>query len=562
MSADETGRIAGAAPTDADTVIRARRIHVFDEQERVATALAVKDGKVFALGDDAEDLAPLVGPRTAVVDLSDQVLMPSFYDTHNHLLLTAVDRYCYLDLSTARSIDDLVELVAERARTAEPGTWIISSRRWSDTQLTEARLPTASELDKASPNHPVCLRRDGHVMVVNTRALQLAGWYGSTVDPPGGTLGRNADGTPNGQLFEFAAYQPVADLLPVLGRDERVDALGRMCADYNARGITAVRDPGVAARGDLDVYEALRRRGGLSVRSRVMLFVRFNESPTIADAIAKLDSWGVRSDFGDDLLRIDGIKTSIDGGIEGAALDAPYESNPDHSGHLLADADELEELALAAVDLGYRVGCHVVGGRAVSTAITAFEAVLRQRPTLPPAWLSLEHAFFADADMRRRVVDAGIGVTVQFPIVAALGGQMLTHWGPERSNEAVPIRSWCEDGAIVSGGTDSNVSPFDPLLAIWGTITRRTSDGEVLGASQAVDRRTAFALYTIAGPKAFGEAATRGPLLPGRLADFVAFDTDPLECDVDLIPELAPTLTVLGGRAVHDPHGRFPGAGL
>ncbi|TFI42481.1 amidohydrolase [Rhodococcus sp. 1R11] len=544
-----------------DTVIRARQIHTFAHDLEDVQALGILGGKIVATGAGDDNLEALVGPRTRIVDAPESTIMPSFYDTHNHLLLTAVDKFCFVDLSSCKSIDDVVAAIAAKAQTTPSGQWIVSSRHWQDSNLRESRLPFAEELDRATSQHPVCLKRDGHVMVVNTRGLEMAGLRDLMEDPVGGTLGRHSDGMPNGQLFEFAAYRPVNDLLPEPTIEEKVEALGQMCRAVNARGMTAVRDPGLTPRGELDVYQVLRERGGLTVRTRALLFVRVNRFPTLADAISGIDAWGVRSDFGDDLLRVDGIKTSLDGGIEGAALGAPYIGRPDYSGHLLIEPDALTEFVTAAVDKGYRVGCHAVGDRAVDTAVTAFENVLASNPTLPPGWLSVEHAFFADEAMRKRVVDAGIGVTVQFPIASALGTHMVEHWGADRANAAMPIREWVDEGAIVSGGTDSNVSRYDPLLAIWETITRKTQHGEILGAAHAVDRRTAFELYSIAGPRAFGESDTRGTLVPGHWADMVAFDTDPLECDVDAIPELDPVFTLLGGRAVHDRTGVARDAG-
>lgn len=540
-------------PRFADVLIRAGAVHPFDGGENVHRSLALRGGEVLAVGRDAAELDGLVGPGTTIIDDPQLVVLPAFHDTHNHQLWTSRDLDA-LQLRDCTSIPEIVGAIAAQAQGTPRGEWVVTSRSWHESTIDERRLPTAAELDKATTDHPVFVRRGGHVGVANSRALRLAGIDRDTPDPQGGTVVRDAAGNPTGPLIEFPAFAPIGALLPSLTFEDQVDALRRVCALYNSRGIGAVRDPGVY-RDDMLVYQALHERGGLSVRSNVM--IRLDADWSTDDKITEIERWGVRTGFGDDLLRLGGLKIFLDGGVEGGALSEPYANDPDYRGHLFIDVDELERVVATAVRRGWRVGCHAVGDVAVRTVLDAYERVLRDRPELPAGWLVIEHAFFADAEQRRRAIALGVGVTVQHPLLYSLAGNMLTYWGEARTEQVMPVREWVDEGALVAAGSDCNVTPFDPLLSIWGLVTRGTQTAGPRGPQHAIDRRTAFELYTTAGARLIGEQRRRGALAPGLLADLVAFTADPLSCPLGDLPQLQVAFTMVAGRAVYDPHELF-----
>lgn len=543
---------AATNATVADLIIEARRIYTFDGDHSTHRALAVRDGRVLALGSSRDDLSSLIGDATRVADARDLVLTPGFFDSHNHQLHTARNLDA-VDLDGATQIADLLDLVAERARQTPAGEWIVTSSTWHETNLREGRLPTADELDRATSSHPVCVHRGGHVRVANGEALRRAGITASTPDPPGGTIVRNPDGSPNGQLIEFAAFEPLDRLVPTPSFEADVASLGRVCRRYNERGLVAVRDPGLG-RDELLIYQALRDQGRLTTRSHLM--VRLPPTMDRAQKLSELASWGVRTGFGDDLLRIDGIKMVADGGVEGGALSEPYANNAGYRGHLMTSVDELSEVTAAAVARGWKVGTHAVGDVAVRVVLDAYERVKARFPTLPPGWLTIEHAFFADATQRRRAIDLGVSITVQHPLLYALGGNMVIYWGEARTAEVFPLREWVQEGALIAAGTDSGPAPWDPLLSIWGMVTRGTRVAGRPGPEHAIDQKTAFWLYTVGGGRLFGEGA-RGELSISNLADLVAFPDDPLTCPIDDLPGLQPEFTLLSGAAVFDLHGRL-----
>jgi predicted amidohydrolase YtcJ len=278
---------------------------------------------------------------------------------------------------------------------------------WHESNLAEGRLPTALELDQATREHPVWVKRGGHIGVANSLALKLANITRETPDPKGATIKRFPDGTPNGILLEAAAWQLVSQLIPPLPTEQLAEHLRQACMVYNSLGIGAVRDP-IVSRDEFLAYQLLRERGELTVRCQVMFLMPRGPVDSI---IADIASLGVRSGFGDDWLRIWGLKTHMDGGAEGAALDQPYSDAPNYSGNLYWKVDDLVEVATYAVRRGWKIGTHAVGDRAVRTLLDAYERVIAENPGIKPGTLVIEHGMLAYAEQRARAIKRGIPIT-------------------------------------------------------------------------------------------------------------------------------------------------------
>ena len=536
------------APCLADRLIRADAIYSMAQDRAVYQAIAIRDEWIVAVSQDPHGLDGLISADTQVLDAPDLTILPAFEDTHNHLMfaaqnmgLVAVDR--------AHTLAEFIDLIRQRAAQTPAGTWIQTSAAWHEVNLAEGHLPTAPELDEATRNHPVLVRRGGHVVVANSLALTLGGITRDTPDPQGGTILRFPDGTPTGVLIEAPAYAPVIALVPAMTPEQLVEGLRHACRAYNAYGIGTVRDPWVA-REQMSVYQALWEQGELTVRSRLMLAP---QAATLEKSMAIIEGFGVRSGFGDDFLKLWGLKFGLDGGAEGGALDEPYLNNAGYRGHLLWNPDDLLTLTNFAVRRGWKIGTHAIGDRAVRTLLDVYEQVIRENPGLGPGTLVLEHGFLADATQRARAIRLGIPVTVQHPLLYTLGSVLLEGWGEERTRQIMPVRSWLVEGASLSAGTDYPVSPFNPLLALWGMVTRGTLKVGIQGPEYTIDQYTAVQLYTVAGAQLNGESHRRGTLEPRRLADLVAFRSNPITCAIDDLPDLSPIFTMVGGRAVYDP---------
>src|SRR5215467_11392010 len=538
-----------AEPRLLDCVIRAGAIHSMTGQ--TYRSVGLRSPEIVAVSADLHGLDDLAGGGTAVVDAGDLTLLPAFADSHEHLM-EASRNTLLVPVDNARSVAEFTGMVTDAARAARPGEWILTSIGWHESNLAENRVPTLAELDAAAPDHPVLARRGGHFAVVNSAALAAAGIGADTPDPPGGRIGRLADGSRDGVLEGGAVYQ-VAAFAPGPGRAQLAGALGTGSAAYAALGVGTIREAMITV-DELLAYQDAADRGLLNVRVRLML--RVGSELTEEAAIALIDGLGARSGFGDDRLRIWGLKFVLDGGVEGAAMEQPYASDPGNSGHLNWDPAVMTRVCVEAAGRGWRIGTHAVGDRAVRTLLDLYEAVATQVGPLSPWTLVIEHAMVTDAAERERAVRDGFGVTVQHPVLWNMGSEMLATWGPERTGRVTPLDQWVAAGADLAAGTDI-VRPFNPMTNVWGMVTRGTKSAGVQGPGHAISVGTALELYTMGTAALNHEQDRLGSITPGKLADLVGYPADPLAADPDDLPELTPAFTMVGGRAVHDPSKRL-----
>jgi predicted amidohydrolase YtcJ len=535
----------------ADVLIRPGAIHTFGPDAEPARALAVQGDVIIGLSPRSDGLDDLAGPRTVVIDDAEFTLLPAFNDTHNHLL-EATRNASFVPAQQARSIAELVEMIRVRAATTTPGQWIQTSNAWHEQALAERRLPTAQELDEATREHPVIVRRGGHMAVLNSRALAASHIDVTTADPPGGKLGRHPDGSLDGMLEGGAQYALVRVPSPPMA--EQIDGVERSCQMFAASGIGIVRDPVVSPEG-MRVYQAAADAHRLSIRVRPLLLV--SPMGPVARRIAQIDDFALRSGFGNDRIKVWGLKFVLDGGPEGGALDESYANDPTFKGHLNWEPDELFSVMRSAVRDGWRVATHAIGDRAVRTLLDVYERIAAATGPLPPRTFVIEHAFLSDRAQRARAIALGVHITVQHALLYALGDSLVRLWGVERTRNVMPVKAWLDAGAELSGGTDYPIGFFEPLRTVHGMVTRETATIGVQGPEFAIDRLTAMRLCTVAGADLSDERAALGPLRVGRLADLVAFRRDPLTVPIDELLTLKPAFTVVGGRPVHDPEHHF-----
>ena len=286
-----------AEPRLLDYLISAGAIHSMAGQ--TYRSVGLRGAEIVAVSPDLHGLDDLASGDTAVVDAGDLTLLPAFADSHEHLM-EASRNTLLVPVDKARSVAELTGMVAEAAQAAAPGGWILTSISWHESNLAEKRLPTLAELVAAVPDHPVLARRGGHLAVVNSAALAAAGIGADTPDPPGGKIGRLADGSRDGMLEGGAVYQ-VAAFAPGPGRAQLVGALGTGSAAYAALGVGTIREAMITV-DELLAYQDAADRGLLNVRVRPMM--RVGSELTEDAAIALIDGLGARSGFGDDWLRI------------------------------------------------------------------------------------------------------------------------------------------------------------------------------------------------------------------------------------------------------------------
>jgi predicted amidohydrolase YtcJ len=539
-------------PADAlrlDYLIKAGHIHSMTGE--TYRSVGVRGPEIAAVSADPDGLDDLAGGSTTVVDAGDLTVLPAFADSHEHLM-EASRNTLVVPVDRARSVAEFTAMIADAARAAPPGEWILTSIGWHESNLAENRLPTLAELDAAAPDHPVLSRRGGHLAVANSAALRAAGIDADTPDPPGGKIGRLADGRRDGVLEGGAVYE-VAGFAPPPDRAELAGALGNTSAAYAALGLGTIREAMVTS-DDLLAYQDAREQGLLRVRVRPM--IRVGSELSGDQALALVRGLGARSGFGDDWLRIWGLKFVMDGGAEGGALEQPYANDPAEFGHVNWDPGDMTRVCVEAVRRGWRIGTHAVGDRALRTLLDVYEGVVAVAGPLPPWTLVIEHALLSDAAQRERAVRGGFGITVQHALLWNMGSEMLVNWGPDRTRQVNPLDQWLVAGASLAAGTDI-VRPFNPMTNVWGMVTRGTKSAGIQGPEHAIDIATAFQLYTMGTARLNGEADRLGTISPGRLADLVAYPIDPMAADPDDLMELTPALTMVGGLGTFDPDGHL-----
>lgn len=546
---------ARAALPIADAVFLNGEIFTADAGDSVRQALALKDGRFLAVGDDRE-IRAYVGPKTRVVDLKGRFVSPGLADGHFHNEGGGQG----LDLSHARSLRELLIAVANAAAGTGAGELLVSNMDWHEAQLKEQRLPTAEELSLAAPDNPVVLVRGGHSYILNNAALAKWNITPDTPVPAGGQISRDASGVLTGEITDKARS------LVALPPEEPVSMadLLRTQKILNSYGITAARIPGAYRGNLLDAYHLMREadaKGQLTVRYVVYLPGFGLRS---ADAARRLIAdWGVRPDEGDDWLRIGGVKLLVDGGFEGGHLREPYQEpygkGGTYSGLTTVPQEPLNEVVATLDEMGWRPATHAVGDAAVDEVLKAYAAADARIPIGGKRW-AIEHAFVVDAGQLSEMKRLDIALSAQDHLYLA-APVLKKYWGAERAEEVTPLKSCLEAGLLVAGGTDSPVIPVNPFWELYHFASRDTISGGVYGADQRIASRSLLLrLITINYAKLIGEDTVKGSIEAGKLADFAVLSGDFLTIPVENIPSLKAAATYVAGREVYRDYALWPSA--
>jgi predicted amidohydrolase YtcJ len=501
------------------------------------SALAVASERILAVGDNAS-LRDLLAPGGEMVDLQGRCVLPGLADSHIHFTSHALGLR-ELDLSDAASLDEVLARVAERARETPEGAWVVG-HGWDQERWPERRFPTAADLNAVAPARPVALKaKSGHALVTNSHALRLAGIGAHTPNPPGGRIGRDAAGRPDGLLFEESAMEPVVGLIPRPGPQETDDALRRAFPHAWRVGLTAIHD--VDGTQAFEAYQRLHALRELGLR-----VVKYLPAYVLDCALEA----GLRGGLGDDWLRVGGIKVFADGalGPRTAAMLAPYAGEPDNLGVLTIGEDALRDLARKATVGGLPLAVHAIGDRANRLVLDALADAgtggLRHR---------IEHVQLLHADDVDRLADLGVVASMQ-PIHATQDCEMADRYWGERCATAYAWRSLIEAGTALAFGSDCPVEDLNPFLGIHAAVTRRRADGfpgpEGWYPEQRLTVAEAVRAYTLGAARAAGLEDRLGTLAPGKLADLVVLDRDIFTCDPMAVAETQVVATMIAGQFV------------
>ncbi|MGE5618942.1 MAG: amidohydrolase [Sphingomonadaceae bacterium] len=522
----------------ADTLLTQGRIYTIEDDNPTAEAMAVRDGRVMAVGRES-DVAALAGPATRVVRLAGRTVFPGLIDAHVHLLSLGL-RLRRMDLAGVESLEEALAVVRVGVSRVAPGEWV-QGGGWD--QNLWRRLPDRHDLDAVAPANPVMLEsKDLHTCWANTLALRLAGIAASTPDPEGGEIVRDAaTGEPTGLLRE-GAVSLLREAIPAPSPercDEVVSDALRLAASKGLTGLQVPEGPHTFSS-----LQRLRATGALPLR--VYCFV---QKEYLQDCIRL----GVRTGFGDEWLRLGHVKLFLDGalGSQTAHMLEPY-SGTDSRGIETMSRKDLRAVVAEAASAGIAPAIHAIGDAANRVALDVLEetASLWRPVGLRPRVEHVQLLHPADAG---RLGPLGVVASMQPSHQPSDWMVAERYWG-DRSHLAYAWRTVLDSGGVLAYGSDCPVEPIDPMLGLHAAVARQTVEGLPAGGWYPEQRLTpleALRAFTLGAAFASGEESLKGSLAPGKLADFVVLSHDPITGPPELFLRTRVDATVVGGRVVY-----------
>ncbi len=520
------------------------RVQTMDRNRSEVSAVAIRGGKVVAVGSDAEARAAL-RPGVETIDLRGRTATPGLNDAHAHPMGVGFAQ-ADLGLGTPpnRSIADLVALIRAEVARQRPGDWIIG-RGYDQARLAEQRHPTRHDLDAVSPDHPVLLIRVcHHIGVANSHALALAGITASTPDPDGGVIDRDEHGEPTGVLRE-TAYGLVLAAKGEPSEAQITEELERGGQAFLASGVTSVTEAGIARPEELRAYQALHRAGRLPVRTYLMMM--------LDETLEPLAQLGVGTGFGDPWLRIGPAKLFADGSIGGrtARMRQPYVGEPDNHGLWMMEPDDLKAKVLSAHRAGFQVGIHAIGDAAVELVLDAYEEAMRAEPRPDPRH-RIEHCSIIDEGLIGRIAALGAVPIPGTSFLYHVRDAYVQNLGEERLRYAYAMRSFADRGIVAAASSDAPVVSTSAVVGLQTMVTRRDARDVAVSPEESVSLDEALRAYTVNGAYASFEETIKGTLAPGMLGDVTVFETDLRQVPPEELSQVRVDLTIAEGRVVHE----------
>jgi predicted amidohydrolase YtcJ len=555
---------AAAAP---DLVLFHGTVLTVDGKDSIAQALAVRGGKIVAVGTNGEILR-LAGARTRRIDLNGRTATPGLIDSHAHIADGGIVELYHVNLSDVATVAEAARRVREGVAHLKPGEWL-QGDGWDEGKLAERRYLKAADLDPVSPDNPVWLvHTTGHYGVANTAALRLAKISASTPDPKAGTIDRDASGAPTGVLKE-SAQDLVGDLIPPPTAQERRAGILQSIELLHREGMTAVKDPWIG-RPTWDAYAELLREGRLKERICVLWYAG-TTLDSAREALREIQAQPrPPQSLGDGRLLSCGAKIFMDGSGGGrtAWLYRDWNRNSTsmdagNSGYPSVDPEIYRQQVRLFHDAGVHVGTHAIGDRAIDWVVDTYAQVLADKPILGlrhsiiHANIPTEHAIETMAILQRKY-DAGYP-EAQAPFTWWIGDTYAGNFGPERSLRLMPLKTYLDRGILWGGGSDYPVTPLPARYGLWSSVEREALKGTFgqhpFGTAEAVDIHTALRSYTLWAARQLFLDTRTGSIEVGKDADIAVWDKNPYAMPSAELRNLHCEITLLGGEVVFDAHG-------
>lgn len=534
----------------ASTIYLNGTIVTMDSANTITSALAVDGEQIIAVGTE-QDIKPLMGPDTKVIDLAGKTLLPGFYDSHSHFGSAGQSALYQVNLNsppigTMTSIKDYIITLKHKAKDTPAGKWIIGNG-YDDTLVAEKRHPTRYDLDLVSTEHPVYIAHiSGHLAAVNSKALELAGITRDTPAPEGGAIHRDpSTGEPNGVLAE-SATDLVSKLLPPLTVEEKIAGIAHASMLYAQKGVTTANTGGIDVLGITMAYSDYKRaidEGKLKIRLAYWLSLKEIENKQIPDSSS--------------MITVGGVKEFQDGSIQGYTgylskpYHTPYGGAPHFRGYPRQSRAEITDIVKKVHNAGLQLYIHGNGDAAIDDILYAYEQAQKEHPR-PDARHVVIHAQMAREDQLDKMK--------QLSVIPSFFSLHTYYWGdrhrdifmgPERAFRMSPAKSALKRNIPFTIHCDTPVVPQNPLLAVWATVNRISSSGQVIGKEQRVSPLAALRAYTINAAYQNFEEKTKGSIETGKLADFVILSENPLACQPEHIKDIEVLETVVGGNTVY-----------
>lgn len=553
-----------AAPS---LILHHGKVVTVNKDFRIAEALAINaDGRIAAVGSNDEILA-LKDNSTQILDLAGKTVLPGLMDSHVHpgAAMIEFDH----EIPTMETIADVLAYLSARVKASQPGD-LISVRQIFITRLEEKRYPTRAELDRIAPNNPVVFST-GPDSMLNSLALKLGG-YSRDYKVPAGSAGKmevDATGEPTGLLRSLShnVKAPTSAKSPTA--EDTYRRTLELFKDYNSVGLTTVADRDSSLK-QCELYQKMLTKGELTVRMRPSPGIpSMSLWPACEKAIEEVIQHPLTKE--DPMLQIIGTKVYLDGGmltgsswmLEPWGISEAYGiTDPQYRGVQKIPADRLKQLVEKVTASGLQFTAHSVGDAAVQLLIDTYEAVDTQNPgSIRAARSSVTHCNFMHPDSIAKAAKLGVCIDLQ-PIWLHMDGRTLMgHFGQERMSRFQPLRACFDQKVIVGGGSDHmqkigsfrSINPYNPWLGMWTSITRKARKlDQPVHIENALTREEAIRLYTINNAFLLKSEKNTGSLEPGKLADIILLDRDPLTCPIDDLVQTQVLKTWLGGKLVFE----------
>lgn len=544
----------------ADLILLGGNIYTGDRENPNAAALAVREGKLIYVGDEA-GAKKFAGPNTEMVDAEGKFVMPGFIEGHGHFAGLG-GSLINLNFIKTKSWDEIVAMVAEKAKTAKPGEWIIG-RGWHQEKWTQPLFasvhgyPMHDALSAVSPENPVLLNHaSGHGSFANKKAMELAGITRETPDPKGGTIVRDAQGDAIGMFEERAQgiiYQAYNTYLKTQSPEqlEKIwhDGIELAQQECLRKGVTSFQDAGSSFQ-EMEWYQALAEQNKLKVRLWAML--RQGSRDLAGEALNTFPWVGL----GNDHFTMRAVKADVDGalGSYGAWLLAPYSDRSDRFyGQNTTEVSEVDAVARLCIDHGLQLCVHAIGDRANREVLDLMERHFEANPEKKDLRWRIEHSQHLDTADIPRFAELGVIASMQgihctsdAPFVVKRLGEFRARTG------AYAWKSLLQAGAVVTNGTDTPVEDVDPLASFYATVTRtRADNGMRFFPEQKLSREEALHSYTLAAAFSAFEETVKGSLSPGKWADFILLSEDLVHCPDEAILKTEVLKTWVGGKLLY-----------